>query len=78
MPRKKKTKFTLGKIFRNYLPDIFIISGVAIYSIFEFRHYYKVYGGDGRYVYEIEKIIPIILIVIGIDIGIRRFVAHKK
>jgi len=78
MWRNKKGKFSPGQTFKNYLPDIFIISGVAIYSIFEYRNYYKVYGGVGHYVYEIEKIVPIILVAIGIDVAIRRYIRRKK
>lgn len=76
---KKKIKIVI-KIIKKYLPDIIILIGIWMVSynlsitrsdnMFGYRSYIRTSDE--------WKIFGIILIAIGIDIAIRRYIAYKK
>jgi len=72
------------QFIKKYSPDIFIISGILLYVLFKFRDCSGFncidLGGHvvGDYNYLTLEFICAVLIVIGLEILIRRIIVYRK
>ena len=69
----------IAEIIKEYLPDILFIAGVYIFSYNVLRpssieQMYSFLDYD----YTNEKVLGIVLIAIGIDIAVRRYISYKN
>jgi len=68
----------LINIIKEYLPDILFITGVYIFSYNILRPVVSFFEIDLDPDYTNEKVLGIVLIAVGIDIAVRRYISYKN